>query len=247
MVENFLPDHHRQWGNDLKELQDLLGEVHDLDVLWGTALKSGTLHDPEARGRWQRIIAEQRGRRIERYRKMMVGKGSLWPAWRTALPSGEQLQDAVLAKLKMWASFLDPDPRHAEHVAKLALQLYDGLIVKGIRIANGRTPRILLQAAALMHEVGRAQTGKNYHKTSARLIRKTETPLGWAPEDLQVTALIARYHRGAPPLPKHKALRRLSREHQRITKELAGILRLVEALEISHDGKVRCIHVEENS
>src|SRR5262249_15319726 len=33
LVENFLPTLHEQWKDDLKQAQDLLGEIHDLDVL----------------------------------------------------------------------------------------------------------------------------------------------------------------------------------------------------------------------
>ncbi len=40
IVENFLPAEHKAWSNDLKAVQDLLGEVHNLDVLWANALTS---------------------------------------------------------------------------------------------------------------------------------------------------------------------------------------------------------------
>src|ERR1039457_7123944 len=52
-VENFLPQQHARWGEDLKELQDLLGEVHDLDVLWATALEVQAFPDVASRSRWR--------------------------------------------------------------------------------------------------------------------------------------------------------------------------------------------------
>src|SRR5580692_10279583 len=88
IVENFLPEQHLAWSDDLKELQDVLGEVHDLDVLWTTALKINAFPTAESRSLWHERISGERSARIEKYRGKMLGETSLWPIWRAALPEG---------------------------------------------------------------------------------------------------------------------------------------------------------------
>jgi CHAD domain-containing protein len=89
IVENFLPEEHKAWSDDLKHMQDLLGEVHDLDVLWATALSCHVFPDEAARQHWHAGIAEERTKRIEEYRQRMVGPDSLWNVWRAGLPQGK--------------------------------------------------------------------------------------------------------------------------------------------------------------
>ncbi len=115
-VENFLPRQHELWGDDLKELQDLLGEVHDLDVLWTTAVGIMAFPDVESRQHWREKLNAERTKRIERYREKMVGRQSLWRVWRAELPSGPQLRAAALSRLRVWAGFLDPDFSHSQRV-----------------------------------------------------------------------------------------------------------------------------------
>src|SRR5277367_2420452 len=171
IVENFLPDQHAAWCGDLKELQDLLGEVHDLDVLWATALQAAAFPEVESRAKWHSRITEERMRRIDRYRSKMVGKDSLWQVWRAQLPAGKQIETAALSRLKLWASFLDPDFKHSTHVARLALQLYDGLPVKEPPSdAESANQRAILQLAALLQDVGRSKDEKGHHKASYNLI-----------------------------------------------------------------------------
>src|SRR5213075_2670987 len=62
IVENFLPAEHKAWSNDLKHMQDLLGEVHDLDVLWATATSCHVFQDADSRNRWHVQILSERSK-----------------------------------------------------------------------------------------------------------------------------------------------------------------------------------------
>jgi exopolyphosphatase/guanosine-5'-triphosphate,3'-diphosphate pyrophosphatase len=245
IVENFLPQQHTAWSGDLKELQDLLGEVHDLDVLWTTALQMNAFPDEEARSRWHARIAEERLRRIEKYRKKMVGKASLWRIWRAELPHGAEIESAGLQRLRLWASLQDPNFKHSTHVARLALQLYDALAKNGrVAAASVRGQRSILQLAALLHGVGRSKDGKSHHKTTYRLIRRLTPPLGLTSTDLHLAGVVARYHRGALPQARQKTLKGLSPSQRQNALRLAGILRLAEGFDAAHDGRIHCLDVD---
>jgi CHAD domain-containing protein len=246
IVENFLPQQHALWSADLKELQDLLGDVHDLDVLWMTATQVNAFASPESRQRWHGIILEVREKRISRYRERMVGPNSLWPVWRAELPQGEQVRAAATLRLKLWASFLDPDFAHSQHVAVLAGQLFDGLQELELTPSNlAPNAGAILLAAALLHDVGRARHEKGHHKTSYRLVRRVAVPLGWQTSELELAATVARFHRGALPQTRQKNVRSLAPEQKALVRYLAGILRLANALDCTRDGQVKRLQVEE--
>jgi CHAD domain-containing protein len=243
-LENFSPSLHEVWGQDLKQLQDLLGEVHDLDVLWQSAVCSKAFPDENARTRWRRAIEQERHERLNAYRRKMVGPDSLWKVWRDGLPGSQQVRSLALQRLEIWASFLDPDIHHAQHTARLALQLYDGLLLAGaLRSTQRRFDRDILEAAAYMHDVGRSRIKKAHHKASARLIRKLVVPLGWTARDLRMAALVARYHRGALPNTQAR-FKALPESKQRAIELLGGILRFACACDGQGDGQIRRIKVE---
>ncbi len=254
IVENFLPVEHKAWSSDLKHMQDLLGEVHDLDVLWATALACHVFPDEDSRKSWHTRIIEERTKRIDEYRERTTGPDSLWDRWRAGLPQGKQIQAIATQRMKLWAKALDPDFGHSERVARLALELYDGLVGAGL-IAGGRTgapsengngseARASLNLAALLHDVGKAKGNKGHHKESLELIKGHGTPLGWTAATMTRAAIVARFHAGALPSRSHKALRDMLPEEQKITIQLAAILRLANAFDNAHDGHIRRVKIE---
>ncbi|HEY6272170.1 MAG TPA: CHAD domain-containing protein [Terriglobales bacterium] len=243
VVENFLPERHQQWGQGLKHIQDLLGEIHDLDVLRATLLRSGVLADPSALERWQQRVDHERKTRVEAYCREMAGPDSLWQVWRSGLPRGPEARSAAFRKFQVWASYLDPDVAHSRRVARLALQLHDGLARAGLLGHAHEHSREYLQAAATVHEVGRSAGRKGHHKNTERLVREVDRPFSWTRQDLEVIAFIARYHRGALPGRSPNALGRLRPEQRRLAQLLAGILRLANAFDAGRDGTIRRVKV----
>jgi len=238
-VENFLPEQHERWGDDLKELQDLLGEVHDLDVLWATALAIQAFPDVESRRQWREKLNHERNRRVERYREMMIGRQSRWRIWRAELPSGAQLREGAFSRLRVWAGYLDPDFRHSQRVAQISLRLYDGLARAGMLAQGpGHDSRDVLEAAALIHDVGKAKGRVNHQKKSLRLIRNLARPLGMSAREQELAAVVARYHRGALPHLRGKTMQSLDLPDRHIAFQLAGVLRLANALD-ARNGRVQ--------
>jgi CHAD domain-containing protein len=244
VVENFLPAQHQAWGEGLKHSQDLLGEIHDLDVLQAALIGAGVLNVDEARRRWEERVGHARAARVDEYRRMTTGPESLWLVWRQGLPHGSDARHAAFKRIQAWASFLDPDVEHSRRVGRLALQLYDGLNRAGLLGRNNTHTRELLQAAATVHEVGRSDGSRGHHKTTQRLVQKVDRPVSWTQRDLDVIAYVARFHRGSLPGKRQSGLLQgvpASLRHQ--AQSLAGVLRLASALDAGHDGVIRRLRV----
>jgi exopolyphosphatase/guanosine-5'-triphosphate,3'-diphosphate pyrophosphatase len=132
----------------------------------------------------------------------------------------------------------DEEPSHSDHVAKLALQIFDSL-----KEWHKLAPRAreLLHSAALLHDIGWSQTpdGRAHHKWSAKLIRQHD----WDKlnsDEVEWVAQIARYHRKAPPEPDHEEFHALKPAARKWVMILGGILRIADALDRTHTARVTC-------
>src|SRR3954452_24335844 len=132
------------------------------------------------------------------------------------------------------------DLRHPRHVARLSLEILDGLEKAGLA-DSGADDRELLWAAGMLHDIGTAVDYDDHHKHSRYLILNARLP-GFTPRELHLVALIARYHRKGEP--DASELGKLARkdDEQRLA-VLAGTIRLAEQLERSRDQTVSAVHV----
>ncbi|MBZ5697722.1 MAG: CHAD domain-containing protein [Acidobacteriia bacterium] len=244
-VENFLPSMYPGWAPDLKFLQDLLGEIHDLDVLSQMIVKNRRRSDEATRTLWAKKLEAERSSRLQQYRAKMAGKSSpLW-VWREGLPGERKLRSAGLARLAAWAYFVTPDFPRVRKVARFALQIYDGFANCGLVGRDSDIEeRFILHAAALLQDVGLFRKSKAHHKESYRMIRRTTPPVGWSKRDLDLVALVARFHRRALPDLHHKILKTYQLPLRQSLVLLAAMLRLANAFGAKPYRGVRRLEVE---
>lgn len=142
-------------------------------------------------------------------------------------------REAVLA----FAVSCHCDRQHALQVAKLALDIFRPL-ARPFRL--GEREQRLLEAAAILHDVGYFINYSSHHKHSYHLIRHADL-FGFTPRERELIATIARYHRKALPKKKHDQYMRLSPEDRRTVSRLGGILRLADGLDRSRTSMVQTL------
>jgi exopolyphosphatase/guanosine-5'-triphosphate,3'-diphosphate pyrophosphatase len=129
--------------------------------------------------------------------------------------------------------------RHAKVVHQLAVQIYDG-----IKELHGlfQRERLLLEVAAILHDIGRFIRPSSHHKHSQYLIQNIEL-VGLTNSELKLISLIARYHAGSAPSENHTDFQKLSPKNKTIVRNLAAILRVADALDREHKERVHSVMV----
>jgi len=94
VVENFLPQRYEVWSEDLKRMQDLLGEVHDLDALRGEIRRNAGKRNPSDVAGWIEKIDRDRKASLQEFLAKTAGPDSPWLTWR----AGFQWGHAIVAR-----------------------------------------------------------------------------------------------------------------------------------------------------
>jgi exopolyphosphatase/guanosine-5'-triphosphate,3'-diphosphate pyrophosphatase len=129
------------------------------------------------------------------------------------------------------------DEAHAKQVMRFASQLFDDLHTVH---AFGERDRLLLRAAAVLHDIGDFIHYGGHHKHSYYLIQHADI-MGLTPEERGIVANLARYHRKGPPDTSHPNYRDLSKEARGKVRGLAAILRIADALDREHRQKIESV------
>ena len=131
-------------------------------------------------------------------------------------------------------------PGHAEQIARLATTLFDQS--RGVHGLGDRECE-WLEFGALLHDVGGHISYERHHKHSYYLIRHGDLR-GFTPHEVEVIALIARYHRRGTPKKRHAGYGDLARPLRRAVRVLSAFVRLAEQLDRSHGQVIGELHLQ---
>jgi exopolyphosphatase/guanosine-5'-triphosphate,3'-diphosphate pyrophosphatase len=132
------------------------------------------------------------------------------------------------------------DEQHGEIAAKFAVKLFDE--TKNIHNLSLEY-RLLLEVAALLHDIGMFINVNDHHKHTYYLL--TSTPvIGLNQSQMAIVANVARYHRKSFPKIAHDAYRTLSSKDRVVVSKLAALVRLADAMDNEHASKVTDFDIE---
>jgi exopolyphosphatase / guanosine-5'-triphosphate,3'-diphosphate pyrophosphatase len=142
---------------------------------------------------------------------------------------------ALLTAARQFANRVDHDTTHGEHVRQLARALFHQLRdVHGVPDDKG----VLLEVAALLHDVGEVVNVRGHHKHSEYMIRWARIP-GLDDTAREMVALMARTHRKDAARAKQIINdSQLPKELRGQLRKLTALLRIADSLDTDHRSRV---------
>jgi len=132
------------------------------------------------------------------------------------------------------------DEQHGVTTATLAVKLFDETRqLHGLSLEY----RLLLEVAALLHDIGHFINMTGHHKHTQYLLNVTPI-IGLNAAQMSIVANVARYHRKSFPKPQHEYYRLLSSKDRVVVSKLASLLRLADAMDNEHSSRVTDFEVE---
>jgi exopolyphosphatase/guanosine-5'-triphosphate,3'-diphosphate pyrophosphatase len=147
--------------------------------------------------------------------------------WHQAQPTSEELRESGGLLVEDWP--------HARQVKRLSVELFEATYP--LHNLDGQLLH-LLKRAAFLHNVGMMVEERRHHKHSFRLIKETSLP-DFTESERHEIACIARYHRRALPCKDHEEFSVLSQDARKRVSILSSLLRVADALDWNHDGRVQ--------
>ena len=151
----------------------------------------------------------------------------------------EDFSRQVLASAAALGEKYRYDASHAANVAQLSTVLFDQLQAEH---GLGGRHRLLLEVAALLHDIGAFVSLRGHHKHAQYVLSAAEI-FGLSREDMGVISNVARYHRRAAPNKSHQPYMALDSEARIVVSKLAAILRVANALDADHLQKIRDVRL----
>lgn len=147
----------------------------------------------------------------------------------------DELKSQLLHSSKLTAKKFGCDMRHARHVAHLS-----GRLFQETRALHELTDHdaLLLEVAAILHEVGNHISPKSHELHGLYIIRHSEI-FGLSDPDRLLVALITRYHRKAAPQLSHPHYNKLTPTDRIRVAKLSALLRVADALERTHSQRIK--------
>lgn len=140
--------------------------------------------------------------------------------------------------VRQFAQSCMEDMGHTDQVTHLGLRLFDEL--KTLH-KMGDKERLLLEYAALLHDIGWVQGWKGHHKSSLQMILESQK-LPFDSKERLMIGSVARYHRKALPSQDHDHYAALNLADQQTISQLAALLRVADGLDRTHTNAVSDLH-----